>query len=467
MTASDMKVQVKGPTTKVDTKAGEESFKFRFILRLSTFQIGSAMADILMTSVWNRIMISNFGIPAWPVGLLIALRYLLFPLSLWAGYQSDNHPILRLHRTPYIWFGRFLMFISFPFLGLSLGRLADNSGDVLGWLLALLCFLLYGAGTLISGSPFLALVRDSAPKEKQGLAISTVQTVLIAFFPVSAIAFGYWLETYNQTTFWQVIFFTMIVAAFFWIFAIIRMEKPKIENKITSEGPTLSSFIETFKKIWNDRRTRHFFAFLAVGTVAAWAQDNVLEPFGAEVFDMPVGQTTRLNAYWQGPLVVVLVLVAFIRRKYPPEEQTGITRFGLVLMTFGMVLLGLSSIVSNTNLVIFGLVIFGAGFGFFTFGAFSLLAVMTTDIEAGAYLSLWTICILVSRGLGISLGSILRDIFIALTNTPELAYGAIFFLEAVGLLVAAQLLSKRDILGFARDSGRINRNQLSASATDM
>jgi BCD family chlorophyll transporter-like MFS transporter len=192
-----------------------------------------------------------------------------------------------------------------------------------------------------------------------------------------------------------------------------------------------------------------------------------LEPFGAEIFDMPVGQTTRLNAYWQGPLVVVLVLAAFFRRKYPPEEQTGITRFGLGMMTFGMILLGLSSIVSNSNLVIFGLVIFGAGFGFFTFGAFSLLAVMTTDIEAGAYLSLWTICILVSRGLGISLGSILRDIFIALTNTPELAYGVIFFLEAVGLLVAAKLLSKRDILGFARDSGRIGGDQLPVSTMDI
>jgi BCD family chlorophyll transporter-like MFS transporter len=182
---------------------------------------------------------------------------------------------------------------------------------------------------------------------------------------------------------------------------------------------------------------------------------------------MPVGQTTRLNAYWQGPLVVVLVLTAFFRRKYPPEKQTGITRYGLGLMTFGMVLLGLSSIVGNTNLVIFGLVIFGAGFGLFTFGAFSLLAVMTTDIEAGAYLSLWTICILVSRGIGISLGSVLRDIFIALTNTPELAYGAIFFLEAVGLLVAIQLLSKRDILGFARDSGRISGDQLPVSTMDI
>ena len=59
-------------------------------LRLSSFQIGSAMGDILVTSIWNRVMISNFGIPAAPVSLLIALRYLISPLSLWAGYRSDR-----------------------------------------------------------------------------------------------------------------------------------------------------------------------------------------------------------------------------------------------------------------------------------------------------------------------------------------------------------------------------------------
>ena len=53
-------------------------------LRLSSFQIGSAMGDILITSIWNRILIVNFGIPATPVSLLLALRYLLSPLSLWA-----------------------------------------------------------------------------------------------------------------------------------------------------------------------------------------------------------------------------------------------------------------------------------------------------------------------------------------------------------------------------------------------
>ena len=182
---------------------------------------------------------------------------------------------------------------------------------------------------------------------------------------------------------------------------------------------------------------------------------------------MPVGQTTRLNAYWQGTLVIVLVLTSIIRRKKRPEEQTGLTRVGLGLMVVGMIFLGFSSLSGQLQVLILGLVIFGAGFGLFTFGGFSLIAVMTTDTEAGAYLSLWTVCILVSRGIGISVGSFLRDIFIALTDSPELSYAAIFILSAVGLAVGAFLLSRRDILGFARDAGRFNGDELPAIALDV
>ena len=163
------------------------TFNIWRLLRLSSFQIGSAMGDIIVTSIWNRVMISQFGIPAAPVSLLIALRYLLSPLSLWAGYRSDTRPFLGMRRTSYIWLGRGLMVLSLPLLGWSLMRFAaandlGSNADLLGWLLAVCSSLLYGIGTLISGSPYLALVRDSVPKSRQGLAISTAETILIIFF---------------------------------------------------------------------------------------------------------------------------------------------------------------------------------------------------------------------------------------------------------------------------------------------
>lgn len=447
----------------VVTEDQEPPFRLGQILRLCTFQIGSAMGDILVTSIWNRVLISNFGIPALPVGLLIALRYFLTPISLWAGYRSDTHPLWGLHRTPYIWFGRFMMVLSLPFLGLSVGRLEGNQADAAGWLLALFCFLLYGVGSLLSGSPFLALVRDSAPKAKQGLAISMAETTLIIFFAIVGITFSFWMEVYDQMVFWEMIVVTMVVGGFFWFFAIVGNERKTLSpnpSPFEGEGNSnavrggLPDFRATFAAIWQDGRTRRFFIFLSLATLAAWTQDTILEPFGADVFSLEVGETTRFNSYWQSATVLTLLLSAYLGRKRRPEQQTRVTKAGLFTMAAGVGLLALSAFLAQPHLVQLALLVFGGGFGVYTFGGLSLMAVMTSDKEAGAYLGLWTIAVLVSRGIGTLIGGGLRDGFLGLSGSATLSYGAVFTLEAMGLAAAALILSAPQIISFAREHGR-------------
>jgi BCD family chlorophyll transporter-like MFS transporter len=433
----------------------QQTFRTWQILRLSTFQIGSAMGDILVASIWNRVLISNFGLPAWPVGLLLALRYFLTPLSLWAGYRSDTHPLWGLHRTPYIWTGRFMMVLSLPFLGLSVGRLEASQTDVVGWLFALFCMLLYGVGSLLSGSPFLALVRDSAPKEKQGLAISMAETTLIIFFAIVGISFSFWMEVYDPAIFWEMIVVTMAVGGFFWFFAIVGNERKRpAAHLVDPIRRSLPDFRATFATIWQDGRTRRFFIFLALATLAAWTQETILEPFGAEVFNLEVGETTRFNSYWQSATVLTLLVTAFLGRKRRPEQQTRIAKAGLFTMAAGIGLLALAAFMAQPHLVQLALVVFGGGFGVYTFGGLSLMAVMTSDKEAGAYLGLWTIAVLVSRGIGTGVGAVLRDGFLALTDSAVVSYGVVFTLEAIGLAAAALILSAPQILSFAHEHGR-------------
>ena len=242
-------------------------------LRLSSFQIGSAMGDILITSIWNRILITNFGIPATPVGLLIALRYLLSPLSLWAGNLTDHRYFFGLRRTPVIWAGRLLMVLSLPLLGLSVSQLGSSAGAPLGWGFAALSSLLYGIGTLISGSPFLALARESAPERLQGVAISMVQTVLIIFFAVFGIVFSVWMPEFDLATFWQMIVVTMVVGGFFWFFAIVGIER---RDATLLPAAAETRLREVVGVIWSDRRTRLFFAFLSLSTLSAWAHEAIL-----------------------------------------------------------------------------------------------------------------------------------------------------------------------------------------------
>lgn len=433
----------------------EDKFSLWRGLRLGSFHIGSAMGDILVTSIWNRILITNFGIPATPVSLLIAMRYLISPLSLWAGHLTDNKRILGYRRTPIIWLGRAMMVLSLPFLGFSVMRLGDDAGDALGWLLAVISVLIYGVGTLISGGPFLALVRESAPEARQGSAIALVETGLIIFYAIVGIAFSIWMPAYDLQVFWQMIAATMIVGGFFWLFATVRIEK---RETLATAGPRhepAEGLGAVLTEIWADQRTRRFFLFLAITMFSAWAKDAILEPFGADVFGLSMGTTTRFNSYWQSATVITLVIGSIVWRKRRPELQGRISTVGLLTMSVGMVMLAVAGLLGQRYLVEPALFVFGGGFGVYTFGGLSLMAVMSPDRHAGAYLGLWSISILVFKGLGTLAGGALRDVFLLQMNlSPGLAYGVVFLLQALGLAVAVLILSRIDILGFARDTGR-------------
>ena len=71
--------------------------------------------------------------------------------------------------------------------------------------------------------------------------------------------------------------------------------------------------------------------------MAAWAQDAILEPFGAETFDLPVSRTTRFNSYWQAATVVTLLISTYLWRKRPPERQAKIANWGLGAMALSSV----------------------------------------------------------------------------------------------------------------------------------
>lgn len=433
----------------------DTSFDVWRVLRLSSFQIGSSAADILTAGVWNRVMIADLGLPATWVGLLLALQYLLMPLSFWAGHRSDTRPLWGRRRISYIWFGRSLVVLSFPLLGLSV-RFFEDGDAAPGWLLATTCFLLFGAGKLLSGSVYLALVRESAPPARQGIAMGIAETTLIAFFPIMALVYGRWMEVYEPRTFASIILFTTLLCAFFWGFAIFRAERQTAAPAVASRSGGWGETVGKFKGVWQDGRVRRFFTFLFIATFAAWMQDGVLEPFGANVFDLEAGQTTRFTGYWGTATILVLVACFIFWRKRHPETLSGIAKTGLSIMAAGMLLLAASSWGEQERLLLAALLLFGVGFGFYSFGGFSLMAVMSPDKDAGAYLGLWTVCVLVSKGLGTFAGGLLRDLFaLKLAWSFGLAYGAIFAIAAAGLLAAALVLHGRAVLSFAQDAGRL------------
>ncbi len=432
--------------------------------KIGSFHIGSAFSDILTSAIWNRVLISNMGISATPVALLSALRYFMAPLSIWAGNRSDNHPLFGRRRLPYIWGGRFLMVLGLLFLPFSTMQLAENPANWAGWLLAIVAFLIYGFGTLLSGSPFLALVRESAPASKRGQALSIIQIMLVVAMAISPGIYGAMMQEYDPATFWQVILTGIAIAIPFWFFSLLGEDKAVTGSFAAAPGEEAPRFGEILRQIWQDPRARGFFIFLAMSSIFAWTHDAVLEPFGGDVFGLDVGATTMFNMYWGVGVLIGMVGTTIVTRKRAPAEQSGTAMLGLGLTAVPLLLLGFSSLTQNQALLIPTLAFFGFAFGIFTVGAIGLLMAMTSDRNAGAYLGMWTVAQLVFRGVGIAAGGLLRDLGLLASSSLAVAYATVFVVSAIGLLSCIVVLARVDVIGFARGERAPEMSPLAALA---
>jgi BCD family chlorophyll transporter-like MFS transporter len=124
-------------------------------------------------------------------------------------------------------------------------------------------------------------------------------------------------------------------------------------------------------------------------------------------------------------------------------------------MFIGTAFIAMATFTIQLRFLEIGLAVFGTGFGIYSFGAFSIMAVMTTTAEAGAYLGMWTVVELLFKGGGTFLGGILLDVLASLTNSFSLTYGIIFTVETVGIVIAVVLLNKVDVIGWAKQTGRL------------
>ncbi|HRX04756.1 MAG TPA: hypothetical protein P5148_16540, partial [Anaerolineae bacterium] len=72
---------VQDVTLSETPEAAPPRFRVWRSIKIGTFHIGSSMTDVLLSGIWNRVMITDLGVVAWPVSLLLAARYFLSPLA--------------------------------------------------------------------------------------------------------------------------------------------------------------------------------------------------------------------------------------------------------------------------------------------------------------------------------------------------------------------------------------------------
>lgn len=471
-------------------------------LKIGLFHLGSGMADVITTGVWNRIMISDLGFSATPIGLLVALRYFLAPVGIWAGRMSDRHAIGGYRRLFWIWLGRAMMALSIGGLGVATAHLVrGGAADAVLWATLVIALLLFSLGNAFSGGNFLALIYDRSSESQRGRAVGIVWTFLLLGFTIGGILFGVMLPEqedadgvahsaiydapalttevvaptaaeglrYTPETVQNLFVIGAVVMAGLWFVSLAGEEKrTSAPISAKDEQELQSSMMDDLRLVWRNRQLRYFFWYLALSMAFAFSQDLILEPFAADVFAMPVRTTARFAAYWGSMAILGTIVFLILGRRFKSLTNTRMSVIGVVVLVITFAVFALSAAAQIRALVTPGLILLGIGLGVWNVGTLGLMVDMSPSGRAGTFLGFWTLVVTFARGFGVSGGGILRDLGVTWSSSFPAAYGVAFALGAVGLVVSLWALRQVNVKAFKAqvDTPRADTATVLAGAMD-
>ena len=425
-------------------------------LKIALFHLGSGMADVLTTGVWNRIMVADLGFSAAFVGLLTGLRYFLAPLGVIAGRYSDTHTIGGFRRTFWIWLGRAMMAISTVTLGFATAELVRRAGRVAAeptplalWLALIFSFLLFSLGGAISGSTFLALIYDRAAEHQRGRAVGLVWTFLLLGFTFGGIFFSIMLPrdesagaiAFSADSLLTLFIVTAVALTVIWVISILGEEKRMPGDAVAKDENALS-LRRDLSLAWRGRQMRFFLCYLTLSMAFAFLQDTVLEPFAGQVFGMDAHITNRFAAYWGGMSIFGSFASLFLLRRSPAFNHINMSQAGVSILILGYLAFAISSLAEVRSLVTPGLILLGIGLGVWNIGTLGLMMDFSPAGRAGTFLGFWTFCVTLARGAGVAGGGIVRDLTLALSSSHSISYGAVFCIGLLGLLLSMLALRR-------------------------
>jgi BCD family chlorophyll transporter-like MFS transporter len=185
-------------------------------------------------------------------------------------------------------------------------------------------------------------------------------------------------------------------------------------------------------------------------TISLFMQEAVLEPYGGEVFRMPVSETTKLNAYWGLGTLIGISSTGFLIVPRLGKQKT--TKLGCLLVAACFVLIILSGFSQNQKLLQGALFLFGLASGVTTTGAISLMLDLTAAETAGTFIGAWGLAQAMARALATVTGGAVLDVGKKLFTNPVLSYGLVFALQSVGMVLAVWFLSRVNVAEFRTDA---------------
>jgi BCD family chlorophyll transporter-like MFS transporter len=414
------------------------------IARMALFQLGFGTISVLVLGVLNRVMFAEIGLPATLIGFLLALPSIVSPLRLWLGYLSDSRPILGHRRLPYILSGMVLAAVGV--LCGTLGALWIPRAAVWGILVTVVAFLIYGMGKNAMATAFQALIADVFDEQQRPQAMATLQAAFILGIIGGSVGLGRLVDPYSPDRLIAVVIGVGLVAIVLAVLGCLGVEPTGRAVEEISRRAREVPFGATLRRTFQNPQARLFFFFIGTALLATLSQDIFLEPFGAKLFNMSVGQTTRLSMYWgTGTLVALMICGIWLVNRMGRKRVTGT---GLVIVALAFAGLITAGVIKQRGLFIGLVLLLGVGSGISAAGMLSLMVDFTTPEQAGLLMGAWTIAHQLAEVAGNFLGGVLVDGVFAISDSYLAAFGTVFGLEIVAAIVGLGLLSRISVSAF-------------------
>ncbi|MFN3427846.1 MAG: BCD family MFS transporter [Candidatus Thermochlorobacter sp.] len=435
-------------------------FVFYFNLaRLALFQISFGIIYAILTDTLNRVMTIELGIAAALVGALIGIRELmvLLGVKIWAGNLSDKTHLFGYKRTPFILGGLVLCCATFPLIAPLAINMQTNFWPNL--LLLIAVFTVFGIGYHASLTTYYALIADYAGEKSLSkvAAISWILMVLSGIF--TAVAMKKALEDFTTDKLIAAMQTATMIS--FLIGTLTTMGLERRYQESTQQSDTPLTFLQSLALINNSPITKGFFFYVFISIFAAFGNELVMEPFGADVHGLTVAETTNFRPYLGGSQLIFMLITGFTIQYVGLKNAIA---FGNSVAAIGFFILIASGMMHYKPLLYVGLVVVGIGLGCCTVGNIIFMISMHAG-RSGLYIGLWGTAQSLANFSGeLGMGAI-RDILIHSFPNPMVAYGAVFLLEIVAFSIATLMLPRFSQEKFEAES-RVSLERVLAVAAD-
>ena len=316
-------------------------------LRIALPKVAVGWMFALLTIDFNRVAMVELGIAAIVVTALLSIHYFMAPFQVVVGRIADTLPIFGYRRTPYLLLGSVvvsLLFLMLPSVAMGMGE-----GSALAFFSAIVLFTLFGISMAVIADTYHALIAEVTTPETRGMVISVVWIVLIMSTILATVVMNIVRPEYSPEAMQDLYNLTPLIVIGSTLLGVIGMEKrlnrDELEDariKARALAPPGNPLASAFRLLKTNPPTRAFFAFIFIAIFAIFLQENILEVFGARVFEMPIDESTKLERYWAGGVLIGMVLTGVIATVLKISRKK-LVIVGVIGAAIGFVMLGISS----------------------------------------------------------------------------------------------------------------------------